>query len=172
MQGLYHKFAAIWYRHVHFLPHRVFSQKAVLVEPSCYRGSCSARRRQDCMPMCRPPEHWSSPALRRMPGIAAAWIRAQGWARPIPPAQLLGCCHHTVVGRWSPAQPGMFGATGGSASVWLPAVPLRHSLQERQAAPAAGCPRSKGFPRIMPCVLGVALQVQKDIWDAVAPKKK
>lgn len=53
----------------------------------------------------------------------------------------------------------------------LPAVPLRHSLQEKQAAPAAGCPRSKGFPRIMPCMLGVALQVQKDIWDAVAPKK-
>lgn len=69
------------------------------------------------MPMCLPPEHWSSPALRRMPGIAAAWIRAQGWARPILPAQLLSCCHHTVAGHWSPAQPGVFVATGGSASV-------------------------------------------------------
>lgn len=34
MQGLYHKFAAIWSRHIRFLPHCFLSQKTSLVEPA------------------------------------------------------------------------------------------------------------------------------------------
>lgn len=75
MQGLYHKFAAIWSGHVRFLPHCFFSQKTGLMEPARLLTQFpSSKEEADCVPTCEG-ERWSSPALRRMLRIRAAWSK-------------------------------------------------------------------------------------------------
>lgn len=53
MQGLYHKFAAIWSGHVHFLPHCFFSQKSSLMEPAWLLTRFpSSKEEADCILGC------------------------------------------------------------------------------------------------------------------------
>ena len=182
MQGLYHKFAAIWYGHVHFLPHWVFSKKTVLMEPGCYHSSLSARRRQGCMSAC----HHRSVGLHQ-PCEECQKLQQHGLEpklcethptcsalQPMPP-----CYDWTLVTRpdgclWPPVE----------VSAWaryrllqfLTTCEAGRVLQQLAAPGCWGSPISCSVRWELGRVLWVwfplyAHQVQKDICDVVATKK-
>lgn len=156
MQGLYHKFAAIWSGHVRFLPHCFFSQKTGLMEPARLLTQFpSSKEEADCVPTCEG-ERWSSPALRRMLRIRAAWSKThrnppkptkthQNSPACPPPWPLPPRRSGTPVTSQTRHGKRSLVAAGLSASVPLArALPapfsshIKCNLQGRRAVPAAG----------------------------------
>lgn len=173
MQGLYHKFAAIWSGHVRFLPHCFFSQKISLMEPARLLTQFpSSKEDADCIPTCEW-QCWSFPALQRMLRVRSVLAQPHqnaqfvGETHPVCPAPWSGPphCSWTLVTNQIRHGKCSWVATDLSANIHLAQALhspfLSHTtcnLQGRWVFPAAGCSMFAGALGVVcPVPLGHAL---------------